>query len=37
MDRFFVSPVEVRGWLDEAHRWIADGRARYVFFSGCRL
>jgi len=31
-----VTPVEVRGWLDEAQRWIADGRARYAFFSGRR-
>lgn len=31
-----VTPVEVRGWLDGARRWIADGRARYAFFSGRR-
>lgn len=30
------APAEMRGWLDEARRWIADGRARYVFLSGRR-
>ncbi len=28
--------AELRGWLDEARRWIADGRARYVFVTGRR-
>jgi arsenite methyltransferase len=32
-----VTLAEVRGWLGEARRWITDGRARYVFFSGRRL
>src|SRR5579871_6056006 len=30
-------PAELRGWLEEARRWIADGRARYVFVSGLRI
>ncbi len=31
-----VTPADLRGWLDEAQRWIIDGRARYAFFSGRR-
>lgn len=34
---FPVTPAGVRGWLDEARRWVTDGRARYAFFSGRRL
>lgn len=30
------TPAEPRSWLDEARRWIADGRAGYVFLSGRR-
>jgi arsenite methyltransferase len=30
------TPAELRGRLDEARRWIADGRARYVYLSGRR-
>jgi SAM-dependent methyltransferase len=30
------TPAQLRGWLDEARRWIAAGHARYIFVSGRR-
>ncbi len=31
-----VTPAEARGWLNEARRWIADGKTRYALMTGCR-
>ncbi len=31
-----VTPVEARGWLRDARRWIADGRTRYILLTGRR-